>query len=108
MAIKSDDSLWAWGASHFEGSIINYQNAYASAGVTPIQLGTESWNVVAGDDHHFMVIKNDGSLWAWGSNRASQLGDGGSFKQTPQFLLPSRTLHHRAAVAFGMLPACLS
>lgn len=39
--------------------------------------------VVAGDNY-FVVLKTDGSLWAWGDNRAGQLGDGTkSYRQNP-------------------------
>ena len=36
---------------------------------------TCTWNKIAGGAQHTLAIKSDGSLWAWGSNDAGQLGD---------------------------------
>ena len=48
-----------------------------------LNIGIDGWKEVStggawpGDESHTVAIKNDGSLWAWGSNRYGQLGDDG-------------------------------
>lgn len=42
----------------------------------PTRLGGEDWSTVAIGVDHFVAIKKDGSLWSWGTNKFSQLGDG--------------------------------
>lgn len=51
----------------------------------PLAVQAQYKRVAAGDDYT-VVIKDDGSLWAWGSNGAGQLGDG----TTTQRVLPQR------------------
>ncbi|MEJ7644665.1 MAG: T9SS type A sorting domain-containing protein [Chryseolinea sp.] len=74
IALKTDGSLWGWG-----------QNGKSQVGVpmppsqfkSPNRIGSDAdWKYVnAGYEHNF-AIRNDGAIWAWGSNRSGQLGDG--------------------------------
>jgi len=71
MAIKSDSSLWAWGAngSGQLGDGTTISRYY------PVKIMGDIITVSAGE-WHTMAIKSNGSLWAWGANRSGQLGDG--------------------------------
>ncbi len=46
---------------------IDVQAATTSTEVTPM---------VAGGEYHSVLLKSDGTVWAWGRNREGQLGDG--------------------------------
>ena len=74
VALKSDGSLWAWGANrNGEAGQLNITNFHD----TPTRIGTESnWIRIAASDSHNVALKQDGSLWAWGWNAFGQLGDG--------------------------------
>jgi alpha-tubulin suppressor-like RCC1 family protein len=70
MALKTDGSLWAWGAGRLG-------NGAATSQKVPVQIGTEKvWAAVSAGSNHTMALKKDGSLWAWGNNDMGQLGDG--------------------------------
>ncbi|MCL1874042.1 MAG: dockerin type I domain-containing protein, partial [Clostridiales bacterium] len=71
--LKSDGSLWAWGANDFaqlgDGTLISRNN--------PVQVGGDmDWKEIMPGQYHNLALKNDGSLWAWGANDHGQLGDG--------------------------------
>lgn len=83
MAIKTDGTLWAWGA-----------NGYGQLGLgttddTPIvtRVGLETdWRSLAVGQEHTVVLKSDGVLWAWGAGGEGQLGyeaPDGSIVRTP-------------------------
>lgn len=73
-AIKSDRSLWCWGG-----------NLYGqSGGPLPVPLTTAyslpkqvlpGVSQVATGENHTCALKEDGTVWCWGRNNYSQLGD---------------------------------
>jgi len=74
VALKNNGSLWAWGMNG-RGQVgqANFTNRYG----TPTRIGAETnWTQVCAGKFHSLALKNDGSLWAWGDNAFSQLGDG--------------------------------
>jgi alpha-tubulin suppressor-like RCC1 family protein len=74
VALKSDGSLWAWGAN----SYWQLGTTTPAGSSTPIQVATGVAMVSAGVDVTAMV-KTDSSLWTWGDTPAgtpAQLGTG--------------------------------
>ena len=82
IALKADGSLWAWG---YNGSWILGDGIGVSFINTPTRIGTETnWASVSAGGNHYMAIKTDGSLWAWGKTGSGELGDGtNTTKTTP-------------------------
>jgi alpha-tubulin suppressor-like RCC1 family protein len=71
-AIKTDGSLWTWGANG-SGQLGTNDTAGRTTPVTTFVGGT-NWKSVACGQFHTAAIKTDGSLWVWGGNGAAQLG----------------------------------
>ncbi|MDR2560722.1 MAG: Ig-like domain-containing protein [Holophagales bacterium] len=73
LGIKSDGTLWAWGAN-YHGNL-GYGNTDTKKCMT--RVGTASdWSKIWAGDSHSLGIKTDGSLWSWGCNDSGQLGLG--------------------------------
>jgi alpha-tubulin suppressor-like RCC1 family protein len=74
LALRSDGSLWSWGYN------LNGQLGDGTPGTNksiPTRVGTlTTWAAVAAGKAHSVAIRKDGTLWAWGRNFYSQLGDG--------------------------------
>ena len=83
LGIKSDGSLWAWGANGVgqlgDGTTVDRISPVPIvAGVTALAAGA----------FHSLALKTDGTLWAWGENWTGQLGDGSSLNRTsPVYVL---------------------
>jgi len=74
LAIKTDGSLWSWGAY---GSGRLGLNDAAISRSSPVQVGgLTNWYEVAAGEAHSIAVKTDGTLWAWGFNSNGQLGLG--------------------------------
>lgn len=50
--------------------------------------GLSGVKAIAGGDLHSTALKNDGTVWAWGTNTSGQLGDG----TTNYRLIPVQTV----------------
>src|SRR6516225_4922564 len=84
LAIKNDGTVWAWGSNQYGelGNTIN--NGNNKPNPVPTQVGDLSSIVaVAAGSYHSLALKNDGTVWAWGSNQYGQLGTTNSNSANP-------------------------
>jgi len=74
-AIKTDGTLWTWGA----GSTGRLGNGVTTGSIsTPVTTfaGGTNWKQVSCGTDHAAAIKTDGTLWTWGSGSTGRLGNG--------------------------------
>jgi len=83
LALRSDGTVWVWGNNSFgqigDGTKNNEysKNDPENDQLTPFQVpGLSGVRAVAASRGHNLVLKNDGTVWAWGRNDLGQLGDG--------------------------------
>jgi alpha-tubulin suppressor-like RCC1 family protein len=78
VALKNDGTVWAWGNNGNgqlgDGSAISSNIPIQVSGLSGMSIGFVS-AIAAGTDHT-VVVKNDGTVWAWGNNANGQLGNG--------------------------------
>ncbi len=73
LAVKSDGSLWSWGAnSRGQLGLGHTSTKYTP---TPVPGGIE-WATVEAEYDYSLGIDRDGTLWSWGLNVDGQLGLG--------------------------------
>lgn len=71
-AIKTDQSLWVWGQG-----CPRPDDSTPPTSEVPSQIGSGFQHISASrtaNASHVLAIRNDGSLWAWGSNQYGELG----------------------------------
>jgi alpha-tubulin suppressor-like RCC1 family protein len=71
-AIKTDGTLWTWGAGS-SGQLGNSLLTNRSTPVTTFAGGTD-WKQVSAGIEHTAAVKTDGTLWTWGSGGSGRLG----------------------------------
>lgn len=75
MAIKQDGTLWVWG-DNADGQLGDGSPPMPPK-YMPVQLGIATdWQSISAGDYYSLALKQNGYLWAWGSNNKGQLGDG--------------------------------
>ena len=72
-AIKTDGTLWVWGAGT-SGQLGNNILSNRSTPITTFAGGTD-WKQVSTGSLFTTAIKTDGTLWTWGSGTSGQLGN---------------------------------
>ena len=73
MALKSDGTLWAWGAN--DSGQLGLGNTTDEDSPTQVDPGS-TWAALSCGYEQTLAIKTDGSLWAWGDNFYGSLGLG--------------------------------
>ena len=68
--IKTDGTLWGWGANP-TGAIGTNNDTYYSS---PVQIPGTTWAAVKGEYRRTHATKSDGTLWSWGQNNDGALG----------------------------------
>ena len=74
LAIKSDGTVWAWG-DNYSGALGDGTNNDSNIPVA-VSLLTNVTAISAGGGNFSLALKNDGTVWSWGSNYKGQLGVG--------------------------------
>jgi alpha-tubulin suppressor-like RCC1 family protein len=75
-ALLDDASLWCWGAN-YEGQLGLGDDFPGVDQVSARQVVSDAgWKTVATGQGHACGVRLDGSLWCWGRNTASMLGQG--------------------------------
>ena len=76
LALKNDGAAWAWGDNYY-GQLGDGIQPYVPYIKTSVQVnGLSGITAIARGYSHSLALKNDGTVWAWGSNYYGQLGDG--------------------------------
>jgi len=75
-AIKTDGTLWSWGANYYgEFGDNTNEGSNADKYSSPVQCGTDTtWAVVVPLAYASLATKTDGTLWSWGRNQHGMLG----------------------------------
>ena len=99
-AIKTDGTLWLWGGNGY-GQLGDNTNVDKSSPVQTIAGGT-NWKLVSACNYTTCAIKNDGTLWGWGTNGSGQLGTGVSANniRSPVQTVAGGTTWKQVAVGF--------
>lgn len=105
-AIGTDGSLWMWGSNDY-GQLGNGGAANASVKIEDVEEPVPCQNVpakimedvssVSIGANHAAAVKQDGTLWTWGSNYYGQLGSG----STKSSAVPVKVLDGAASVSLG-------
>ncbi|MDI6897487.1 RCC1 domain-containing protein [Methanocella conradii] len=75
MALKSDGTVWTWGDNRY--GQLGIGTADDGRHPEPVQVpGLTNVIAISADFQLAMALKDDGTIWAWGSNSYGQLGDG--------------------------------
>jgi alpha-tubulin suppressor-like RCC1 family protein len=79
ISIKTDGSLWSWGANTY-GQLGQSDTTNRSS---PVKVGLlTEWKQVSSGGGFACAVKTNGTLWAWGYNGSGNLGQGASITVT--------------------------
>ena len=71
LALKDDGTIWAWGNNE-SGQLGDGTNANSTQPVKVAKLSGVEAISGGGAPSYSLALKDDGTVWAWGDNRASQ------------------------------------
>jgi alpha-tubulin suppressor-like RCC1 family protein len=74
LGVRTNGTAWAWGQST-NGKLGTGIGGNTSSPVSVVG-GFTDWCQVSAGDTHSLGLRQNGTLWAWGSNCCGELGDG--------------------------------
>ena len=84
-AVKTDGTLWMWGANNDGKLAQNNTTSYSS----PVQVPGTTWNTVHMNQYRMLrAFKTDGTMWAWGANPSGKLGHNNTTKYSSPVQVP--------------------
>jgi alpha-tubulin suppressor-like RCC1 family protein len=97
IAIRTDGTMWAWGANYAYKALGTFKSS-------PIQVGSDTnWQTVwISNSNSTVATKTDGTLWAWGENTNGQLGFGDTIMRSSPVQVGSGT-NWLTAVTSGLI-----
>lgn len=100
MALKADGTVWSWGFNQF-GQLGNGTSGVNSA--SPVQSSITNVKAISTEANakFSLALKADGTVWAWGNNQNSQLGNNVGIASTTPVQVGSLT--NMIAIAAGSL-----
>jgi len=92
MAIKTDGTLWGWGAgSNGDLGLNTPTNTHYSS---PVQIPGTTWSDISCGNKNSQGVKTDGTLWSWGYNNEGQLGQNSVTLYSSPVQVPGTTWNH--------------
>jgi YD repeat-containing protein len=83
LAVRGDGTLWSWGANH-HGQLGTGQFLRVRQTEPTQAQGFTGITALAAGANHAVALRNNGTVWVWGSNSHDELGDGfSSLHATP-------------------------
>jgi alpha-tubulin suppressor-like RCC1 family protein len=85
LAAQSDGTVWVWGDNYYGelgNGMFTSSPPYGIATPAPVTGLAGAVAVAAGNDHS-LVLKSDGTVWAWGYNAHGELGNGATTPNAP-------------------------
>jgi hypothetical protein len=99
VALKTDGTVWAWGAN-FDGQLGDNTTTNRAVPVQVVGPGGTGFlagvSSVAGGGAHTVAVKADGTVWCWGKNDSGQIGDRAMANST----VPVQVLQSAGGVPF--------
>ena len=74
LAVKSNNTIWAWGENTFRQSGETEQ--FARPRASQIAGLTGAFTAISAGSAHSLALRSDGTVWGWGGNGSGQLGNG--------------------------------
>ncbi|MDM8556261.1 choice-of-anchor D domain-containing protein [Desulfococcaceae bacterium HSG7] len=74
IALKTDGTVWTWG-SNSNGQLGHGTSGTGQKEMKPEQVSISDVIAIAAGKYHTVVLKNDKTVWAYGSNDDGQLGN---------------------------------
>ena len=92
-ALRDDGTVWMWGEDS-EGLLatgtLSKSGQSGLLQYTPRQVvGLDGVTQIAGGWKHMLALRSDGTVWAWGANKDSQLGLGDTAGRPRPTMVPS-------------------
>jgi alpha-tubulin suppressor-like RCC1 family protein len=98
MAVKTNRTLWSWGANTYGDLGHGNTTKYSS----PKQVGSlTAWLKINSSYNFQSSIKTDGTIWSWGRNNRGQLGDGTTVSKSSPIQIGALSTWSSIAVGAG-------
>lgn len=78
LGLKTDGTLWSWGDNYY-GQLGTGVSGSGEYSYTPVQVGSDTnWSHIHAAYQRSFAIKTNGTMWSWGSNYSTALGQSDS------------------------------